>query len=148
MYRIEKSFRFEAAHQLLPGCFTSACSDCIHGHSYHVTLVFESSELDKNGMVLDFGILKAFIKSIEEKWDHGVLLPKEIYEDFLRATVSVRMTQKKIVNFHVNPTAENIAESIAIMTIRFMLDEYPLVRLIKVRVRETDTGLAEWSAYR
>lgn len=148
MYRIEKSFRFEAAHQLLPGCFSNACSDCIHGHSYKCTVVLESIRLDRYGMVLDFGVLKGFIESIRKEYDHGVLLPgtiarrlKAIDDDPASGLFG---TQKKIVDFGCNPTAENIACQIGEKLCDFLSNEWPGVKVVGVRVQETETGLAEW----
>lgn len=148
MFKIEKLFRFEAAHQLLPGCFTSACSDCIHGHSYKVTIVLESRELDSHGMVLDFGVLREIIDEIKAKYDHGVLLPHTLAVSFKAAVESgcgLRGTQKKIVDFGVNPTAENIAWAIATLVNGFLVNIVTGARLVRIKVQETETGSAEWS---
>ncbi|MCL1979019.1 MAG: 6-pyruvoyl tetrahydropterin synthase family protein [Methanomassiliicoccaceae archaeon] len=46
----------------------------LHGHSYIVRIRLEG-ELDENGMVMDFVILKKKLRSMTAEMDHKVLLP-------------------------------------------------------------------------
>ncbi|MCL1810704.1 MAG: 6-pyruvoyl tetrahydropterin synthase family protein [Methanomassiliicoccaceae archaeon] len=46
----------------------------LHGHSYTVRVRLEG-ELDENGMVMDFVILKKKLRSMISEMDHKVLLP-------------------------------------------------------------------------
>lgn len=82
MYIVRKSFEFSAAHQLSL-TYASACSN-LHGHNWKVTVECRSEELDDNGMVVDFTIIKRLVL---QKLDHKVL--------------------NEVLDF--NPTAENIA---------------------------------------
>lgn len=107
MYLVRKEFKFEAAHQLRQGCFTAACSDCIHGHSYRVEVCMESSLLDTDGMVVDFGRIKEEMKVIIDRWDHALILPREI-----AVTYESRRDLKKLIGVDWNPTAENMARAI------------------------------------
>lgn len=107
-YCVTKEFRWEAGHQLLPGCYTAACSDCIHGHSYRCEITVEADCLDNNGMVVDFGILKRAFQPILDEWDHALLLPRVIADRYRD-----EVTLKKVVSLDWNPTAEQIAEEIA-----------------------------------
>jgi len=46
----------------------------LHGHSYIVRLMLEG-DLDDNGMVMDFVVLKKKLRSMVAEMDHKVLLP-------------------------------------------------------------------------
>lgn len=82
MYYIKKKFEISASHYLCLN-YESKCSE-IHGHNWWITVHCKSQTLDKNGMVIDFTLIKQKIKG---KLDHKNL--------------------NKIFDF--NPTAENIA---------------------------------------
>ena len=69
MYSIRTEFTFEAAHSLKLS-YTSPCSR-IHGHSYICGVTIESAELDENGMICDFKVLKQIIaERVEDRLDH------------------------------------------------------------------------------
>lgn len=82
MYYIEKSFEISASHHLTLS-YQSKCTQ-LHGHNWHVTVYCKARELNQDGMVADFGHIKAKI--------HGVLDHADL---------------NKVLPF--NPTAENIA---------------------------------------
>lgn len=86
MYYISKRMEIAGAHKLKLD-YESKCSN-LHGHNWIVTVYLKSKDLDENGMVCDFTLLK---KKIHDKLDHQYL--------------------NEIVSF--NPTAENIAKWIA-----------------------------------
>jgi 6-pyruvoyltetrahydropterin/6-carboxytetrahydropterin synthase len=72
MFRLEKQFRFEAAHHL-PG-HDGKCAR-VHGHSWVGTVVVEGHFLigkgPKTGMLLDYGDLSAIVKDVVEEFlDH------------------------------------------------------------------------------
>ena len=75
--RITKQFKMEMAHALYG--YDGLCKN-IHGHSYRlwVTLrgpVLEKHGHEKDGMVLDFGLLKRLVKPhIIDKYDHSFVL--------------------------------------------------------------------------
>lgn len=83
MYYVRKTLEVSAAHNLKLD-YESKCEG-LHGHNWYITVYLKSEELDKNGMVMDFTIIK---KKIMEKMDHKYL--NDVF-DF-------------------NPTAENIAK--------------------------------------
>ena len=83
MYYVKKSLEVSASHQLKLD-YESKCEN-LHGHNWNIDIYLKSDKLDKNGMVMDFTIIK---KKIMSKMDHKNL--NEIF-DF-------------------NPTAENIAK--------------------------------------
>lgn len=82
MYYVKKTMEISAAHRLTLD-YESKCTQ-LHGHNWLVTVYCKSAELNANGMVVDFTIIKQMIK---ERLDHKVL------NDVLPC----------------NPTAENIA---------------------------------------
>lgn len=82
MYYVRKKLEVSAAHNLKLD-YESKCEG-LHGHNWNIVICLKSEELDSNGMVMDFTIIK---KKIMEKMDHKYL--NEVF-DF-------------------NPTAENIA---------------------------------------
>ena len=82
MYYVKKTMEISAAHRLTLD-YESKCTQ-LHGHNWMVTVFCKAEELDANGMVVDFTIIKQMIK---DRLDHQVL------NDVLPC----------------NPTAENIA---------------------------------------
>ncbi len=82
MYYVKKTMEISAAHRLTLD-YESKCTQ-LHGHNWLITVYCKSAELNANGMVVDFTIIKQMIK---DHLDHQVL------NDVLPC----------------NPTAENIA---------------------------------------
>ncbi len=145
MYRITKRFRFEAAHQL-DKSFSACCRDCIHGHSYVVEVTLVSNALNGDGMVLDFGILKAAVKEIIEAWDHALLLPPSLVGEYKNTP------SKKVVRIPSNPTAEvmakiifdHVRQSLADGVAEDVFSNTHGLDVHCVRVQETETGWAEY----
>lgn len=134
MYTIRKKFKFEMAHQL-SDAYSKCCSEQIHGHSYICELFFTARVLDKSGMVVDFGEVKAKIKDYIDSWDHCLVMPGTMPEDYIKTLIKYN---KNIKVVEYNPTAENMAKDMYIQ-IKFIIPQ-----LSKVRLHETDTGWAEY----
>lgn len=83
MYYVKKTLEISAAHRLTLD-YESKCT-ALHGHNWIITVFCRAAELDQNGMVVDFSLIKSKVKSV---LDHQVL--------------------NDVVPF--NPTAENIAK--------------------------------------
>lgn len=83
MYYIKKRIEISAAHKLNLS-YESKCSN-LHGHNWIITVECRSRELNADGMVADFSVVK---NMLFEKLDHKVL--------------------NDVLPF--NPTAENIAK--------------------------------------
>jgi 6-pyruvoyltetrahydropterin/6-carboxytetrahydropterin synthase len=60
MYYVKKSLEISAAHNLKLS-YESKCEE-LHGHNWNITIYLKSEELDENGMVMDFTIIKQKIK--------------------------------------------------------------------------------------
>jgi 6-pyruvoyltetrahydropterin/6-carboxytetrahydropterin synthase len=71
MYRIGKSFKFDAAHRLVAP-YEGKCA-CIHGHTWRVDVVVKSETLNPCGMVVDFTDLAPIKAYIDEKFDHAMV---------------------------------------------------------------------------
>ena len=83
MYTVTKEFEISAAHKLKLH-YDSPCTS-LHGHNWKIKVTCRSNELNRNGMVIDFKLIK---KAVQDKLDHKCL--------------------NEVLKF--NPTAENIAE--------------------------------------
>lgn len=129
---VSKIHRFSYGHKLTG--HQGACKN-YHGHNAKVVLTVERDDLDNNGMVIDFGIIKKTLcKWIDDHWDHKFLIkdgdPSAIHDEMTR------------VDF--NPTAENMARYLLEYVGPLLLSEYN-VRLTRVRFYENDDNYAEVS---
>lgn len=120
MFEIEKDFSFEAGHVVQ--AHTGKCSSP-HGHSYRLTVIVRSENLQtigpSRGMVCDFQDISSAVKPmIEEYFDHK-WLNETLHTD--------------------SPTAEEIAKWI------FDYLEPKLPGLYKVTVGETATARASYA---
>lgn len=67
-----RKFGFDSAHRVLE--HGSKCR-FMHGHFYEAEVTCWSPELNKLGMVIDFGDIKSLVGSwIDENWDHNCIL--------------------------------------------------------------------------
>ncbi len=82
MYYVQKTLEISSAHQLYLD-YESKCEN-LHGHNWQVTVYCRARELDSNGMVTDFTLIKQLV--------HGRLDHRNLNEAL-----------------DINPTAENIA---------------------------------------
>ena len=83
MYYVQKTMEISAAHQLTLD-YESKCRN-LHGHNWIVVVHCKARELNQNGMVEDFALIKA---RVEKLLDHKNL--------------------NEVLDF--NPTAENMAK--------------------------------------
>ncbi len=137
-YRIQKRFRFEAAHRLLSP-YSGKCSSN-HGHSWTAALSLESEELDASGMVLDFEKLKDFRHWIDSQLDHASLLRED---DPLLA--HLKKEGHKVFATPKNPSSEHLAELLFKKAGELYQTEIAAgrFRIASVVVNETCTARAE-----
>ncbi|MAC20073.1 MAG: 6-carboxytetrahydropterin synthase QueD [Phycisphaerae bacterium] len=69
---LRKSFGFEAAHWLPTFPDDHKCHR-LHGHSFHIDVVVEGDVPEEQGYLVDFAVIKAAIKPVEEALDHRCL---------------------------------------------------------------------------
>ena len=116
--QIGKHFEFEASH-ILPW-HKGKCSR-LHGHSYKLTVIVDGN-INKEGMVVDFEILKNVVKeTIIDKYDH-----------------------RHLNDFFENPTAEILAKSFfesADKKLRRITNNK--VKIVRLRIYETSKSFAE-----
>lgn len=78
MYQVRKTYGHERG---LSACFRQpgAESHCrfLHGYPLSFTFVFESSSLDDNNWVIDFGSLKWLKEWLENTFDHKLLIAQD-----------------------------------------------------------------------
>ena len=60
------------------GHFVSEGGKCerLHGHNYQVTVRI-SGEINSQGMIVDFRVLKTHLQGLCKEWDHRLLLPAQ-----------------------------------------------------------------------
>ena len=105
MITCTRKIEFDAAHRVME--HQSQCK-MLHGHRYVIEATFEAAQLDKLGMVIDFGVIKEILGGwIDKNWDHNTIL--NIADKVLGDEIA-KITGQKIYYLNGNPTAENMAE--------------------------------------
>ena len=142
--RLTKIFYFETAHALFG--YDGKCKN-IHGHSYkfHVTIegnAIEDNANPKNGMVLDFGILKSIVnEEIINEIDHAILLNANSPHKNLGEKLMEENHKVILVNYQ--PTCENM---IIDFRNRIQAKLPAHVNLVRLVLYETETSYCEWIA--
>jgi 6-pyruvoyltetrahydropterin/6-carboxytetrahydropterin synthase len=131
--KIAKEFRWEMGHRL--PFHEDKCRN-LHGHSYKMMVEF-TGDLDINGMVLDYYLVKEIINPLVEELDHAFMVKDD---DFELITLLKKMDSKFVtVNFH--STAENM---VYYFIDKIKNSELPgNISAIKVKIFETETTYAE-----
>lgn len=70
MYELTVERRFSAAHHLRD--YDGPCAR-MHGHNYRLEITVRGPELDSQGMLVDFGPLKALCDEVLDALDHQCL---------------------------------------------------------------------------
>ncbi len=119
MYRVKVVSGFSAAHFLRE--YKGKC-ESLHGHNWKIEAVVASQDLDKLGLVIDFGELKKQLNEVLAEFDHVCINDLEFFKEH-------------------NPTSEYIAAYIfKKLKPRFSA---PLV-LDEIRVWEKDSSCATY----
>ena len=131
--KIAKDFRWEMGHRLP---FHEGKCKNLHGHSYKMMVEF-SGNLDENGMVLDYYVVKEIIQPLVEELDHSCMVKND---DTQLIELLHKMNSKHVItDFH--STAENM--------VYYFLNKIKAAGLpkniigIKVKIFETETTYAE-----
>ena len=77
MYLLKIVDYFAAAHNLIN--YKGKCEE-LHGHNWKVEVIVKGDMLDKAGMLIDFKILKKYLKEILDKLDHKYLNELEYFK--------------------------------------------------------------------
>lgn len=142
MITMTRKLEFDAGHRVLG--HQGKCHH-LHGHRYVVEVTCSAPDLDKLGMVIDFGVIKGQLGSWIEYWfDHAMILIEgdpvlPMYND---GGVCCGM---KLFVMPYNPTAENLAKYLAeTVWPALPIPESDDLVLERVLVRETPNCWAEW----
>ena len=111
---------FSAAHQLRN--FEGACED-LHGHNWKIEVYVTSEALSEAGIVVDFRILKKYVKDILATLDHKFLNELEPFKS-------------------QNPSSENIARYMADQLALLLQD--PQIKVSRVTAWESETSCATY----
>jgi 6-pyruvoyltetrahydropterin/6-carboxytetrahydropterin synthase len=115
-----------------------------HGHRYVAEISCRAESLDRNGRVVDFGVIKELVGGwIDQHWDHTAILMRG---DTDPACVAVAETNaaagRPVYWMEVPPTAECMVQELA--TIANELLAPSGVEVVRIRLWETPNGAAEW----
>lgn len=126
MYELTIRTHFAAAHSLTN--YDGPCAQ-LHGHTWQVEVVVTGPQLDKNGMLIDFRVLKNSVKEIITELDHQYLNALEPFK----------------TNSENNPTAENLARYIYSRLKSIFTESLQETKIAAVRVFESPEA---WATYR
>ena len=116
----------------------------IHGHSYKLFVTVKGKIKNekgnaKDGMVLDFDVLKSIVKpEIINKYDHSLVLNANSPHSEIDLSAF-----EKVFFLPYQPTSENLVADFA-LKIKSKLPKD--VTLTKVVISETATSFAEWNS--
>ena len=131
MFSVKQAFEISYAHRLM--LHKGRCK-FLHGHNAIIEVELAAPKTARNGMVLDFGEIKAALKSwLAERLDHKTLLNKK---DPLAS--ALKKAGEKPVLLDGEPTAENMAALV------FNAAKQLGLKPCKVSVRETANSCAEY----
>ena len=135
MLSITKIYRFESAHAI-----TSHDGLCrnIHGHSYELHTTVTTNKLNKSDMVIDFKELNKLVDmKVVKEFDHALILKNnEFNQSFAKNCIT------KIFWMEQEPTVEMLIKEI-VQRIQLSLPDQ--IKLIRVKLFETNSSYAEWS---
>ncbi len=125
MFEVRVETSFSAAHYLKN--YDGKCEN-LHGHNYRVLAYARGKDLPSDGILIDFGEVKAALKEVCRNLDHKNL--NDLEEDGLLV-------------FNNNPSAERIAAYI-FDQLEMLLPKKDAARLHAVDVYETPTSRARY----
>jgi 6-pyruvoyltetrahydropterin/6-carboxytetrahydropterin synthase len=121
MYELKIITQFGAAHQLKN---TGGECENLHGHNWKIEVYVEGDRLDKNGLLIDFKILKQETRKIIDKFDHKFLNELDWFKD-------------------MNPTSENLSKLIYDLVGQKI--NTPGIKVSRVTTWESDTACATYT---
>ena len=149
-YRICKTIEIENGHML-----THHPDKCRfpHGHSRKVEIVIEADDLDANGMVCDFKIVKDAVGDYLDTFDHALCVNTQdpmfstlqnVYGERIIPFADTDPTTEVLAKTFFDACKKELADYAARTDTRYHLR--PNVRLVRVRVWETSSSWAEYEA--
>lgn len=148
-YRVCKTIEIENGHML--SRHPDKCR-FPHGHTRKVEFILEAGDVDGNGMVCDFKVIKTAIGDYVDQFDHALCVNTD---DPMFSTLKKAYGDRVIGFAGVEPTTEVLAKTIfdacesGLATYAQAASQrYPLrseVKLVRVRVWETSSSWAEYA---
>jgi len=120
MYELKITSQFAAAHQLRD--FHGKC-ERLHGHNWKIDVHVKGEKLGKDGMLIDFSLIKKATERALDELDHNFLNELEYFKT-------------------VNPSSENIARYIYKSLEKKINNEK--IRVGRVTAWESDTACATY----
>ena len=120
MYELKIVSQFAAAHQL--NGFEGECEN-LHGHNWKVEVYVTGMELGKDGLLIDFKLIKEATKSALDELDHKFLNELDAFKT-------------------KNPSSENIARHIFKSLARRLNNKK--LKVTKVTAWESDSACASY----
>ena len=121
-YRLVIEGHFDSAHFL--NKYTGACAR-LHGHTWKVQVCVGGNELQENGILFDFKLIKQELNKFLDMLDHQCLNDLELFKD------------------KMNPTAENLSR---VLHEKISLVLPAGIEIIWVRVWESPTAYCEYDS--
>ncbi len=143
MYRLEIAHHTETAHRFFKAKNSPKCRS-IHGHQWRIILTLKAENLDNQGMVIEFGALKAAWRTwLDTHLDHALMLHQS--DPMVEAVRSVE-PQARVFLTPTDPTTENIAQLLLEQAeiVLQSLNCENTVQVERVRVEETRVNSAEY----
>ena len=120
MYELKISTQFAAAHQLRG--LEGGCEN-LHGHNWKIEVSVTGSELGKDGLLIDFRVIKGETKRVIDELDHKFLNELASFEN-------------------LEPSSENISRHIFESISRKLNTKN--VKISKVTAWESDSACASY----
>jgi 6-pyruvoyltetrahydropterin/6-carboxytetrahydropterin synthase len=121
MYELKVVTHFAAAHQLK--MVAKKCEN-LHGHNWKIEICVAGKDLNKAGVLIDFGELKQHVSVIMARLDHKFLNELDDFND------------------NYPPSSENIAHYIA-KTLQSMIDSLD-IKVTRVTSWESENACATY----
>lgn len=119
MFEVSVEKTIACAHRLFD--YNGPCEE-LHGHNYRIVVTYAGQELDRYGMLVDFGDIKRALNIVLDTLDHKYLNDLPAFRD-------------------LSPSAENIA---AYIYKELKAASFERGRLASVSVWETPTQVATY----
>jgi len=120
MYELKIISQFAAAHQLRD--FKGGCEN-LHGHNWKIEVFVTGQKLKKNGLIIDFRVIKDATKKVLDELDHKFLNELDAFKT-------------------LNPSSENISCHIFKLLSQELNDGD--VKVSKVTAWESDSSCATY----
>jgi 6-pyruvoyltetrahydropterin/6-carboxytetrahydropterin synthase len=121
-------FNFASGHFVIFDNESKLSHPCesLHGHNYRVGIELMGLIDNKNGCVIDFGIIKNLMKELLKQFDHQILIPTSnqlIKVDKQDDSVVVEFRKKRYVLPISNVVLLPISNTTAEMLAKYLLDK-------------------------